>query len=114
MSRGETPATLAFYTPSPHPSRATCIRRSRNDSGDGTQKERCAAPLSESHYLHSSPSELYRIMGRNSASEEILLRAKANGYIYRAHHEEDSRIDNNKYVAKTIKDQKSVLRRYEM
>ena len=53
-------------------------------------------------------------MGRNSSSEEILLRAKANGYVYKAHHEEDSRINNNKYVAKTIKDQKSVLRRFEM
>ena len=52
-------------------------------------------------------------MGRIS-SEVILSRAKANGYVYKAHHEEDSKIDSHKYVAKTIQDQQSVLRRYEM
>ena len=39
-------------------------------------------------------------MGRNSSSEKVPSRAKANGYIYRGHHEEDSKIDNSKYVAK--------------
>lgn len=53
-------------------------------------------------------------MGRISSSEAVLSRAKANGYVYRAHYEEDSKIDSHKYVAKTVKDQNSVLRRYEM
>ena len=36
--------------------------------------------------------------------EKVLLRAKANGYVYRAYYEEDTKIDNSKYMAKTIKD----------
>lgn len=42
------------------------------------------------------------------------MRAKANGYIYKAHHEEDSKSNDSTYLPKTIKDQKSVPRRYEM
>ena len=42
------------------------------------------------------------------------MRAKADGYIYKAHHEEDNKSNNGTYVPKTIKDQKSILRRYEM
>ena len=53
-------------------------------------------------------------MGRHSLSKKVLLKAKANSYIYRAHHEEDSKVNNSKYIAKTIKDQESVLRRYKM
>lgn len=37
-------------------------------------------------------------MGRISSSKEIHLRTKANGYVYMAHHKEDSKIDNNEYV----------------
>ena len=48
MSRGETPAILTFHTPRPYPSRAACIRWSRNGQGDGAQKERCAAPCRQS------------------------------------------------------------------
>ena len=96
------------------PTRAACIRWSRNGQGDGAQKERCAATLSasESHSFRSCT--YYRIMGRISSSEKVLSRAKVNGYTYRAHHEEDSKINNSKYVIKTIKDQESILRRYEM
>lgn len=53
-------------------------------------------------------------MSRILLSEAVLLRAKVNGYVYRAYYEEDSKIDSYKYVAKTVKDQNFVLRRYEM
>ena len=46
-------------------------------------------------------------MGRNSSLEEIPLRVKANPHVDMAHDKEDSKIDNTKYVAKTIKDQQA-------
>ena len=52
-------------------------------------------------------------MGRKPSPEEIYKRAQANGYVYTAHHEEDSQQVDTSYVAKTIKDQKSVLNRYK-
>ncbi|KAI9807092.1 MAG: hypothetical protein M1825_005809 [Sarcosagium campestre] len=52
-------------------------------------------------------------MGRRLSPEEIYQRAQANGYVFAAHHEEDSQQAPTSYVDKTIKDQKSVLNRYE-
>ena len=53
-------------------------------------------------------------MGRKPSPEEIYQRAQANGYVYAAHYEEDSKRSDIHYEPKTIRDQKSVLKRYEM
>lgn len=91
------------------------LRRSRNDQGESAKEGLCAALPRSSCYNYSElfPS-LCRIMGRQVSSEEIFMRAKADGYLYKAHHEEDSQSNKSTDVPKTIKDQTSVLRRYEM
>ena len=53
-------------------------------------------------------------MGRKLSPDEVYRRAQANGYKYAAHHEEDSKRVDTTYVPKTIRDQNSVLDRYEM
>ncbi len=41
-------------------------------------------------------------MGRQVSSEEIFMRAKANDYIYKAHHEEDNKSNNSTYVPRKL------------
>jgi len=67
------------------------------------------------HHIHSRLFPLsYTIMGRKDVpAEELLKRAKANGYKQGAHQVEDSIRDNTKYVKKTLKDQNWALGRYE-
>lgn len=52
-------------------------------------------------------------MGRKTSTEEIINRAQANGYIYGAH-QDDSKWKHTTNVPKPLRDQKSVLGRYEM
>ena len=53
-------------------------------------------------------------MGRKPSLKEIYNKAKANGYIYAAYYEEDSKEVDTTYMPKTIRDQQSVLNRYEI
>ena len=53
-------------------------------------------------------------MGGKVSSEKTLIRAKAKGYSYKAHREEDRKSNNSPHIGIMIKDQEFVSRRYEM
>ena len=53
-------------------------------------------------------------MGLKILAEELFKRAKAKGYSYSPHQEKDSKRDTITHKPKIIRDQDSIMKRYNM